>query len=380
MWGSVSGCLCAGRGVSQGGAACVCVWAPPCQTAAGARRQPQGLEQSGPEGLTQEEVDERVQNRVQGWEEKCALLQLKKEELQFTVKDLPGLAYCVRHTGKVKRHKAHKEHSQDEEHICIHFSFSLLRCADSCPAWRSTYCPSSAVGLGARIGFVQLFGDKSVACYHCRQVSPENDLTDVIDHLVPKKPSLRLEVAALEVLRGRRFRRQDHVGQAEEQQESPDGPWEELPTGQSSCVGPSKGLERLPTAVDADEAKEEDADIHGEVEEHRGNSTDKYTQASGCHVGVCQHLEKKNRISLSNTQFSFKTRFICKLAVIMFNISHWSNNSHKNQWLPNHLIILQQHLGCQVGKRKSNRTLFINSFCLAYQYLTTDDFLIIIDV
>ena len=80
---------------------------------------------------------------------------------------------------------------------------------------------------------------------------------------------------------------QDHIGQTEKQLEGPDGSGEELPTGQPGCVRPPEGLEGLSAAVDADEAEEEDADVHGEVEEHRGNSTHEYAQASGCHVGVC---------------------------------------------------------------------------------------------
>lgn len=63
---SLSACvnLFTGSGVSHRGAACVRVWPSTCYPAAGARRQLQRLEQSGPEGLAQEEVDERVQQRV----------------------------------------------------------------------------------------------------------------------------------------------------------------------------------------------------------------------------------------------------------------------------------------------------------------------------
>lgn len=89
--------------------------------------QPQGLEQGCPEGFTQKEVDERVQNRVQGREEERTFLQLKEEEFELAVKQsASGLTQGVRHTGKVERHKTHKEHCENEEYIYIHFSFSLM--------------------------------------------------------------------------------------------------------------------------------------------------------------------------------------------------------------------------------------------------------------
>lgn len=138
----------------------------------------------------------------------------------------------------------------------------------------------------AGVGSVQLFSDKSVAHDHRHQVSPENNLADVIDHLVPVEAGLCFQVAALEIAWSRSFFRKDHVGQAEKQKEGPDCSWQEFTTGQARRIGPPKGFEGLSAAVDADEAKEEDADVHGEVEEHGGNSAHEYTQACGSHVGV----------------------------------------------------------------------------------------------
>lgn len=168
----------------------------------------------------------------------------------------------------MKGHKAHEEHGENQEDVCIHFPFGLVGLPNCRPTLRPTYGPSSAVGLGAGVRSVQLLGDQSVAHNHSHQVAPENNLTDVIYHLVPVQPSLCLQVTALEIRRSRGLTGEDHIGRAENQQDGPDDSREEFATGQSGCVGPPKGLEGLPAAVDADEAEEEDADVHGEVEEH----------------------------------------------------------------------------------------------------------------
>lgn len=186
----------------------------------------------------------------------------------------------------MERDEAHKEHGQNQEHICTHLSFGLLRLSRRCSAWRPASTPHSAVGAHAGVGSVQLFSDESVAHNHRHQVSPENNLADVIDDLVPGEPGLCFQVAALEIGWSRSFFRKDHVGQAEEQKEGPDCPGQELTTGQARRIGAPKRFEGLPAAVNADEAKEEDADVHGEVEEHGGNPAHEYTQACGSHVGV----------------------------------------------------------------------------------------------
>lgn len=103
---------------------------------------------------------------------------------------------------------------------------------------------------------------------------------------MPGQSCLRLQVTALEIWRLWSFTRQDHIRHREAQQAGPDGSGEELPTGQPGGVRPPKRLEGFPASVNADEAKEEDADIHGEIEENRGDPTHKYTQPSGRHVGV----------------------------------------------------------------------------------------------
>lgn len=262
--------------VSQRGAARVGIQPPAGQTAAGSGTQPQRLEQSASEGAAQEEVDERIQERVQGREEQRALLQLKEEELEFAVEEQPpGLAHGVGHAGEVERDEADEEHGQHQEDVGAHFLFGLLRPPSR---HRTGACAS------ARVGLVQLPGDESVAHDHGHQVPPEDDLADVVDHLVPPEPVDRLQVAALEVVPLGLLPRQDHVRQAEEQEEGPDGPRQEFATGQPSRVGPAEGPQRLPAAVDADEAEEEDADVHGEVEEHGGNSTHEYAQLCGGHV------------------------------------------------------------------------------------------------
>lgn len=100
----------------------------------------------------------------------------------------------------------------------------------------------------------------------------------------------------------RRFLRQDHIGQAEKQEKGPDGSRQEFATDQPSRIGPAEGPEGLSAAVDADEAEEEDADVHGEVEEHGGNSAHKHTQPCGGHVGVGQHLQKKHNTCLTEQE------------------------------------------------------------------------------
>lgn len=203
---------------------CVRVRRPPGDPVAGSRRKPEGLEQSASEGLTEEEIDEGVEEGVQRGEEERALLQLKEEELEFTVEELPfGLAQGVRNTGEVERHEADKEHSQNQEHVSVHFSCRLLGLVGRCP--------------GAGVGSVKFFGDQSVADDHRHQVAPENDLTHVVDHLMPHQPRCCLQVAALEEFRRWTFTRQDHVRQTEEEQDGPDGTGEELPTNQTSSVG-----------------------------------------------------------------------------------------------------------------------------------------------
>ena len=184
----------------------------------------------------------------------------------------------------MKRHEADKEHRQNQEHVGAHLPFRLAG-VPNCSAAR---CSTRAdAGLGAGVGSVQLFGDQRVAHDHRHQVAPENNLTDVIHHLVPVEPCLCFQVAALDLWGGRGFACQDHVGQAQKQQEGPDGSREELATGQPGRIRPPEGLDGLPAAVDADEAEEEDADVHGEVEEHRGDPAHEYAQPGGGHVGVC---------------------------------------------------------------------------------------------
>lgn len=251
--------------------------------------QPQRVEQSGSEGAAEEEVDEWVQERVQGREEQRALLQLEEEELESAVEEQPpGLAHGVRHSGEVERDEADEEHGQHQEDVGAHFLFGLFR-PSSC---RAAGLPAG-VRASASVGLVQLLGDESVTYDYGHQVPPEDDLADVVDHLVPLEPAVRLQVAALEIVPLWLLLGQDHVGQAEKQEEGPDGPRKEFATSQPSRVGPTERRQGLPAAVDANEAKEKDADVHGEVEEHGGNSAHEDTQSRGGHVGVGQHLRKK---------------------------------------------------------------------------------------
>lgn len=195
----------------------------------------QGLKQGGPERLAQEKVDERIQDRVQGGQEKRAFLQLKKEKLELTVKqESSGLAHGVGHSVKVKGHKAHKEHPQDKEHVGVHWSSGLLRPPDHGSVLGATAGPCADVGLSSGIRPVQLFGDEGVADNHCHQVAPKDYLTYVIDRLMPAKPGIRLQVAAFEIQGGWVFAGEDHIGQAQAQQEDPDGCRQELMPSQLS--------------------------------------------------------------------------------------------------------------------------------------------------
>ncbi len=60
---------------------------------------------------------------------------------------------------------------------------------------------------------------------------------------------------------------------------------------QASTAGAHKGPHGLSAAVDADQAEEEDADVHGEVEEHRRHPADKHTLAVRCQVCIGDDLE-----------------------------------------------------------------------------------------
>lgn len=191
----------------------------------------------------------------------------------------------------MKRHKAHNKHPENQEDISTQFFFVLngfARCF-------SSGGPPSEVRIGSSVGFVQFLGDQSVAYNDGRQVAPENHLTHIIYHFVPKQSCLCLQVAARETWRRRGFTCKDHVGQAQEKQDDPNGRRQKFPARQSGRVSASEGIEGLSAAIDADEAEEEDADVHCEVKQHRGNSAHKYPQADGCQVGVWQYLEEKKK-------------------------------------------------------------------------------------
>lgn len=197
----------------------------------------------------------------------------------------------------MKGHEADEEHRQDQEHVGAHRSSGLLRTPGCGSVLGPTAGPWADAGLCSGVRPVQLFGDEGVTDDHGHQVTPEDNLAHVIDQLMPAQAGDRLQVTAFEIWGGWNVAGEDHVGQAQAQQEDPDGCWQKLPPGQPGWVGPFEGLQGLPAAVDADEAEEEDADVHGEVEEHRGDPTHKDTQGGGSHIGIRQNLQKRNSVS-----------------------------------------------------------------------------------
>lgn len=62
---------------------------------------------------------------------------------------------------------------------------------------------------------------------------------------------------------------------------------------QAPSAGANKRPHGLLTAIHTDQAKEQNADVHGEVEEHGRHATDKDTRSDRCDVRVGEDLKGK---------------------------------------------------------------------------------------
>ncbi len=181
--------------------------------------------------------------------------------------------------------EANKEDRQHQEHIGLNALF--LRGVRS---W-----PCLVLSLCAGVRLVKLFRDERVAYYHSHEVPPKDHLAHMIDQLVPLQSHLCLEVTAFKAARSVGPARQDYVGQRKSQERRPYEAREELSVQQASRAGAHKGPYGLSAAVDADQAKEEDADVHGEVEEHRRHAADEHALAVRCQVCIGDDLEGEGK-------------------------------------------------------------------------------------
>lgn len=270
------------------------------ETLGGGQRAPpirprQLLQQRLSEGSTHQEVDDGVQADVERRQEERPLFDLEEQEAGIPAEvRRRHLAQRVGHAADVVGHEAEREDRQEAGDAAL-----------GPPARLAVAVAHAAVGA------VHPAGDGGVAEDEQQQRGPEQAHAEEGGDAVPLHAQRRLQLHAVArvLLAGRRAGQEDVREDAEEEEapgEQGQDPGEghrlhQVQPGSPAHSGQTGGgrgggggrADDLYVALQADEAHEEDAHVHGRVEEHGRVAAHDHVQAPAAHAQLGGQPERE---------------------------------------------------------------------------------------
>lgn len=122
-------------------------------------------------------------------------------------------------------------------------------------------------------------------------------LTEVVESFMPHHASLAFHRSALELADGlrRRLIAQQDVGERQRQHHRPDSPAQHLAHSNPLQGTLSEWPDYFQVAVKADSAKQEDADVHGDVEEDRRVAAMEGTESPRADASITEHSQRNGQ-------------------------------------------------------------------------------------